>query len=130
MIQLTEREYEQALRPIRELQLLRGSRPYTRQEWQLLTQTARDRHADFRLRARALTALWQMPDPRQRQAVVTLAAALLDDTVSLVRAYAANALAVLKAKQYLPRVERLAAHDPDPIVREAARVAVERFRAV
>jgi HEAT repeat protein len=127
MRELTEHEYQQAVRPIRELQLLHGSRPYTPQEWQLLTQTARDKHADFRLRARALTALWQTPDARQQQEVIPLAAALLRDRNPLVRAYAANALAVLRAKQYQPQVERLAENDPDSIVREAAKVAVERF---
>jgi hypothetical protein len=127
MRELTEHEYQQAVRPIRELQLLRGSRPYTPQEWQLLTRTARDKHADFRLRARALTALWQTPDPRQQQEVVSLAAVLLRDRHPAVRAYAANALAVLKAKQHQSQVERLAANDPEPVVREAAKAAVERF---
>jgi len=127
MRELSEHEYEQAKRPIRELQLLNGSRPYTSQEWRLLTQTAQDKRADFRLRVRALTALWQTPDPSQQQEVVKLAAALLNDRQSIVRAYAANALAVLRAKQHLPRVERLATGDHDPIVREAAAAALARF---
>ncbi|MCS7300638.1 MAG: HEAT repeat domain-containing protein [Fimbriimonadales bacterium] len=127
MPMLNEREYQRAVRPIRELQLLRGSRAFAPQEWRLLTQTARDGRADFRLRVRALTALWQTPESRQQQEAATLAAALLDDPQSTVRAYAAYAIAALRAEQYLPRVERLAASDPDPTVREVAKTALARF---
>lgn len=127
MKELTEYEYEQLKRPIRDLQLLEGSRPYTPQEWRLLTRTAQDERTDFRLRVRAITALWQTPDPRQQREVVKLAAALLDDREPTVRAYAANALAVFKAKEHLPHVERMAVSDPDPIVRRAAKAALKRF---
>lgn len=129
-IQLTESQYEQAKRPIRELQLLNGSRPYTPQEWQLLTRTAQDERADLRLRVRAITALWQTPDVSQQREVVQLAADLLDDREPLVRAYAANALARLKAKQYLPQLERLAVSDPYPSVRESARTAIVRLKVL
>lgn len=64
---LNDCEYEQAVRPIRELQQVRGGRAFTPQEWRLLTQTARNRRADSRLRARALTALWQTPDLSQQR---------------------------------------------------------------
>ncbi|RMH10778.1 MAG: hypothetical protein D6697_00215 [Armatimonadetes bacterium] len=127
---LNEREYEKAERPIRDLQRLRGSRAFTQQEWRLLTQTARDKRADFRLRARALTALWQTPDPTQRREVVRLANELLNDPEPLARAYATNALAVLQARQHLPQVERLAANDPDPNVRRVAQAAKVRTRRV
>lgn len=129
-IQLTESQYEQAKRPIRELQLLNGSRPYTPQEWQLLTRTAQDERADLRLRVRAITALWQTPDVSQQREVVQLAADLLDDREPLVRAYAANALARLKAKQYLPQLERLAVSDPYPSVRKSARTAIVRLKVL
>lgn len=125
---LNEREYEQAVRPIKELQQVRGSRAFTPQEWRLLTQTARDRHADPRLRARALTALWQTPDPNQRREVLTLATELLNDPEPLARAYAVNALAVLQARQHRAQIERLAANDPDPNVRQVAQAAVERLK--
>lgn len=128
MRELNEREYEKAERPIRDLQRLRGSRAFTQQEWRLLTQTARDKRADFRLRARALTALWQTPDPTQQREVVRLANELLNDPEPLARAYAANALAVLQARQHLSQVERLAANDPDPNVRRVAQAAATRLK--
>lgn len=128
MRDLNEREYEQAVRPLRDLQQLRGSRAFTQQEWWLLTQTARDRRADPRLRARALTALWQTPDPTQRREAVRLAIELLNDPEPMARAYAANALAALQARQHLSQVERLAANDPDHNVRRVAHAAAERLK--
>lgn len=125
---LNDREYEQAVRPIKELQQVRGSRAFNSQEWRLLTQTARDRRADPRLRARALTALWQTPDLSQQRDVVALAIELLNDSEPLVRAYAANALAALQARQYRAQIERLAKNDPDPNVRQVAQAAVERLK--
>lgn len=127
MRELNEWDYQQAVRPIRELQQLGGSRAFTAQEWRLLVRTARNRRADFRLRVRALTALWQTPDVHQQREVVLLAASLLGDPQSTVRAYAAHALAALQARQYLPRVEQLATSDPDSTVREVAKAAIARF---
>ncbi|MCX7924483.1 MAG: HEAT repeat domain-containing protein [Fimbriimonadales bacterium] len=127
MRELDERAYQQAVCPIRELQLLHGSRTYTRQEWRLLTQTARDKRADIRLRARALTALWQTPDPVQQREAVAVTAALLSDPEPLVRAYATHALAELGAKQHLAHVQQLASNDPDPNVRMVASAAATRL---
>lgn len=93
----------------------------------LLTKTAQDKDADFRLRTRALSALWLSKHPAQRQETITIAVSLLDDPDALVRAYAANALGVLQAQQYRQRLETLAVKDADPNVRKIAAIAITRM---
>jgi HEAT repeat protein len=117
----SEQAYEQAKRPIRALQAIRGARPFSRDELNLLLRTARDRSADFRLRARALTALWFSKQPSQQRAAVRVAAELLQDAHPTVRAYAVRALRELGALElYRQQVERLAHEDPDPLVHTVA----------
>lgn len=127
MKELTEREYERAVQPIKNLQQVHGSRPFTGQEMKLLTETARDHQADFRLRTRALSALWLSKEPTQRRETIAIAESLLDDPDATVRAYAANALGVLEAHQYRNRLEALAQKDPDPNVRKVATIALSRL---
>lgn len=93
MRELSEPEYGCLKAPIRALQTLRGSRSFTDTEMALLTKTARNRSEDFRLRVRALSALWHAKDPHQKDIAIGVARNLLCDTV---RQVAARALAQLR----------------------------------
>ncbi|MFA0731741.1 MAG: hypothetical protein LKKZDAJK_002440 [Candidatus Fervidibacter sp.] len=66
-----EARYAAAKAQIVSLQRIRGTRPFTPEEMASLRQFLRD--PNWQLRMRALTALWDVRDPSQRQEAIQLA---------------------------------------------------------
>lgn len=128
MRELSEQEYERLKAPIRALQTLRGSRPFTDTEMALLTKTARNCSEDFRLRVRALSALWHAKDPHQKDIAIGVARDLLRDNHPTVRAYAAHALGVLNDSRWRSELQAVAQSDSDLTVRQVAARALARLR--
>lgn len=110
---------------VRPLQLIKGSRPFTPQEMQILRKASGDM-TDFRLRSRALTALAYVQDPQQRKEAIELATERLKDNEWVVRQYALWALGKLEAKEAIPQILPLL-NDPNPTVREQAKKTLQKL---
>ncbi len=122
---LPEAAYLEKRDQVRPLQLIKGSRPFTPQEMQILRETSRDM-TDLRLRARALTALAYTRDPQQRQEAVQLAMERLKDPEWVVRQYALWALGNLEAKEAIPEILPFF-NDPNSFVREQAKKTLQKL---
>lgn len=81
---------------------------------------------DPMVRACALDSLVMLPLDEDR---VQAAAPLLSDSHWLVRLVAVDTLAVRQGPVFRPVAERLAESDPDPLVRELARLHLQRWEA-
>ncbi|MFN3421410.1 MAG: HEAT repeat domain-containing protein [Armatimonadota bacterium] len=121
----SEAAYLEKRDQVRSLQLVKGSRPFTPQEMQILREASRDM-TDFRLRCRALTALSYVKDPQQRKEAIELAVERLKDDERVVRHYALWALGNLGAKEAIPQILPLL-NDPDPTVREQAKKTLKKL---
>ena len=119
-----EARYAAAKAQIVPLQRIRGTRPFTPEEMASLRQFLRD--TNWQLRVRALTALWDVRDPSQRQEAIQLARERLKDPHWVVRSYALHALARLQAKEAVNDILPLL-NDPHPDVRNWARAALKRL---
>lgn len=104
------------------LQRVRGSRPFTPQEMQILRQFARD--PDRFIRCRALSALSYVRDPQQRKEAIFIALERLKDEEWVVRVYALRALGLLGATDAVPHILPLL-NDPQPEVREEAKKTLQ-----
>ncbi len=122
---LPEADYMAKREMLRPLQELKGARPFTPEEMELLRQSVRDM-SDFRLRCRALTALWHARQPQQRKEAIELAIERLRDPEWVVRTYALRALAELRAKEAIPSVLPLL-NDPNSEVRERAKKTLQQL---
>ncbi len=117
-------ERQAKLQVIRPLQRLKGERPFTEREMQLLRQFVKD--PDFTIRARALSALSYTPDPNQRKEAIQLAIGCLNDEWSSVRVYALRLLARQKAHEAVPHILPLL-NSPNPVVREEAKKTLQQL---
>ena len=106
------------------LQRLRGSRPFTPQEMELLRKFARD--SNEYIRCRALSALRDVRDPQQRQEAIRIALERLKDPSWVVRNYALRVLAAQGAKEHVPQILPLL-NDPQPEVREEAKKTLRKL---
>lgn len=84
------------------LQRIRGQRPFTSQEMELLKKFACD--PDKFIRCRALSALRNVREPQQRQEAIKIALERLKDPEWGVRNYAMRVLATQGAKEYIPQI--------------------------
>lgn len=108
------------------LQDLRGKRPFTRHELDLLLKFVND--PDWRIRCRALDALryGKFQDPSQSKEAIQAAVKSLKDPEWVVRCYALRTLAGLSAKEAVPSILPLL-DDPQPEVREDALAVLKRL---
>ncbi len=109
---------------IEPLQRLRGSRPFTPQELDLLRKFVRDSN-EF-IRCRALAALSDVRDPQQRQEAIKIALERLKDPDWLVRVFALRVLAKQAAKECVSQILPLL-NDPQPEVRQEARKTLQHL---
>ncbi len=109
---------------IEPLQRVRGSRPFTPQEMDLLRKFARDSN-EF-IRCRALSALSDVRDPQQRQEAIKIALERLKDPKWVVRNFALRVLAKQSAKECVPQILPLL-NDPQPETREQAKKTLEQL---
>jgi len=117
-------EYLQKVNLVRPLQLLKGSRPFTPREMQILREALKDNISV--IRCRALTALAYTRDPEQRKEAIQLAMERLKDPEWVVRQYALWALSQLGAKEAIPQILPLL-KDPDPKVRQQAKKTLQQL---
>jgi len=117
-------EYLQKVNLVRPLQLLKGSRPFTPREMQILREALKDNISV--IRCRALTALAYTRDPEQRKEAIQLAMERLKDPEWVVRQYALWALGQLGAKEAIPQILPLL-KDPDPKVRQQAKKTLQKL---
>ncbi|MCS7186880.1 MAG: HEAT repeat domain-containing protein [Armatimonadota bacterium] len=106
------------------LQRIRGQRPFTSQEMELLKKFARD--PDKFIRCRALSALRDVRDPQQRQEAIKIALERLKDPEWVVRNYAMRVIAAQGAKEYVSQILPLL-NDPQPEVREEAKKTLQKL---
>lgn len=108
------------------LEDLRGKRPFTRRELDLLLKFVND--PDWRIRCRALDALryGKFQDTSQSREAVQAAIKCLKDPEWVVRCYALRTLAGLSAKEAVPFILPLL-NDPQPEVREDAVAVLKKF---
>jgi len=118
-------EYLAKLNQIRSIQRIKGTRPFTPKEMDLLRKFIRD--PDLFIRVRAVTAFfWDPKDPQQRKEAIQLLRERLKDPEWLVRSYALHALARLGAKETVPDILPLL-NDPHPDVRNWAQKALKQL---
>ncbi len=106
------------------LQRLRGSRPFTPQEMELIKKFVRD--PDTFIRCRALSALRDVRDPNQRKEAIKIAVERLNDSEWVVRNYAMRVIADQKAKECVHLILPLL-NDPQPEVREEAKKTLRKL---
>lgn len=108
------------------LQDLRGKRPFTRKELDLLLKFVND--SDWRIRCRALDALryGKFKDNSQNKEAIQAAIECLKDSEWVVRCYALRTLAGLSAKEAVPFILPLL-NDPKPEVRKDAIAVLKRL---
>ncbi len=106
------------------LQGLKGARPFTPQEMDLLRRFARD--PDRFIRCRALYALAYAREPQQWREAVQIATERLKDEEWVVRVYALRTLARLGAKEAVSSLLPLL-NDPQPEVRQQARKTLQQL---
>jgi HEAT repeat protein len=109
---------------IEPLQRLRGSRPFTPQEMDLIRKFARDSN-EF-IRCRALAALSDVRDPQQRQEAIKIALERLKDPKWVVRNFALRVLAKQSAKECVSQILPLL-NDPQPETREEAKKTLQQL---
>lgn len=117
-------EYLAKLNLIRPIQRIKGARPFTPKEMDLLRQFIRD--PDPFIRVRAVTAFFWISDPQQRKEAIQLLRERLKDPEWVVRSYALHALARLGAKETITDILPLL-NDPHPDVRNWAQIALKRL---
>lgn len=106
------------------LQRIRGRRPFTSQEMELLRKFSRD--PDEFIRCRALSALSDARDPKQRQEAIQIALERLKDSEWVVRNYALRVLAKQGAKEHVSAILPLL-NDPQPEVREEVKKTLKKL---
>lgn len=106
------------------LQRIRGSRPFTLQEMELLKKFSRD--PDKYIRCRVLSALRDVRDPQQRQEAIQIALEHLSDPEWVVRVYALRVLATQMAKEHVSTILPLL-NDPQPEVRAEAKKTLQKL---
>ncbi|MFA0731739.1 MAG: hypothetical protein RJAPGHWK_000759 [Candidatus Fervidibacter sp.] len=110
------------------LQDLRGKRPFSQQEFELLQKLLTD--SDWRIRCRALDALryGKFQNREQYEKAVKATIKCLQDTEWVVHSYALRTLAGLSAKEAIPFILPLL-NDPKIEVREDAKAVLKKWGA-